>query len=394
MKKIFGMFAVILLSFCFFSPNILAGEMFDYSVDTDICRFSDYMDQSNTLPFIRISGGRIEVDTILNKSGIAISTKSINVTQDLSRFQVFISQDKIEINKNIENAILISPVVSIDGDVSETVIVIAETLNLKESSNVSGEILALADSLNSSGKITGNVIAGSSIVEVTETANITGGLRVSTGSAKISENANVTGKLYLKSTSYIEVPERIKDFVQVVKLDPNENVKNEVKIPFISIVVTALVLGLLYILFNRKSNVITKLNDKLSQKISFVLLSGLIAIVAIIPIVLICIMLAIFGLSCVAVPIMIVSIALVILAISVRTFVVGSIICEAMLKTKYNKYFDNNLKKFILLVIVFISLQLFEYIPYIGTYLVYLYVVIAVGCFIALMVNTKSNDSK
>ncbi len=392
MKK-FCIATIIMIITCvsIFSANVFAGEMFDYSVDSDICRFSDYYDETNTLPFMRISSGRIEIDKATFKSGMAISTKAINVIEDLSKFQVFVSQDRIDINKDIENAILISPTVVIDGTVKETVIVFSGNLTLKENSNVIGEIIASAQNLTCEGKIEGNVIATCGNVEVSASSVISGGLRVYTDSLNISESSNITGKVYCKSANDITVPNIQKDFVNIVKTEIKQNGR-KVNIPVFSIVITALIFGAIYILVDSKSKIFTKISEKITSKIAFVFISGLIAVIASIPLILIFILISIFGLLCIGIPLIIVFAGVMLLSISIRIFVFGSIISKCMLKTKYGDLFNSKLKKFILSVIVFISSRLLEYIPAIGTYITYLYVVVSIGMFITLLVKSKESN--
>lgn len=390
MKKHFFTYTILiaLLITIFIPNNMLAGQMIDYTVDTDICRFSDHYDETNTLPYVRISDGRIEVDRAVYKSGLAISTKAINVGEDLSRLQVFVSQDRIDINKSVENAILISPNVVIDGEVSQTVIVFSQNLTLKENSNIVGEILAYAQNINLAGKVEGNVIANCYKVDVGDSAVISGGLRLYAGSLNISQNCDITGKVYCKSSNDILVPENHKEHVSIVKSEIKED---KVVVPFFTVVISSLIFGAICILINSKSNLLTKMNDKISSNMGFTLMSGLISIFVILPLILISIFLAIFGLSCVAIPIIIVMAAVMLLAISIRIFIVGNVIVESMIKTKYGSFFDSNLKKFILAVIIFISLQLFEYIPFVGTYILYLYVVISIGSFMTLVIRRKKD---
>lgn len=390
MKKIISIVAILLICLTVIPTYTFAGEMVDYSVDQDICRFSDYVDSGNTLPYVRVSGGRIEIDAPVDKAGIAVSTKSIIATEDISRLQLFVSQDRIDIGKNIKNAILFAPTVTINGDVEETVIIFAQNVVLKEGSNVKGEIIIASEKLECEGTITGNVIGASEYAEVLDSADVPGSIRLSVADLKVSEESNISGKIYCKSTNDITVPDNQKDFFKFVKLTQTE-VEDKVTIPFLSIAITALIFAAIYTLVNAKTGCLTKLNEKVTKKIGLTLISGLIAIVAIIPLIIICILLSIFGLSCIAIPVLIVSAAMVFLAISIRIFVVGTIVVESMLKTKYGKVFDSNLKKFILLVITFISIRLLEFIPFVGTYINYLYIVITLGAFIAICIKSKES---
>ena len=77
-----------------------------------------------------------------------------------------------------------------------------------------------------------------------------------------------------------------------------------------------------------------------------------------------------------------------------RIFISGIVIIQGMLATKYASAFDTNLKKFILALITFLSIALMEYIPFVGGYLKYLYVIVTIGLTLSSTIFAKIGEKK
>lgn len=388
MKKGLKLLSIFVVFMMIFSTSF-AGEMIDFTVDPDICRFSDYQDSKNNLPYVRVSEGNIAVDTEVEKSGICISNSEISVTENMSKVQILTSPYEIKVNGNIEHAILLSEKIVINGKITGTVLALANTIELGENSSIDGEIILLGSSLKCSGTINGNVIGESLRTSVSNTANIVGGLRLITDNIELDEAAKVTGKVYVKSINDFDIPNDLRDYIQFVKIENNRENDSASTLPIMKIVISSMVVALIYVLISNKSNVFKNMNKKLDKKFVILIISGLAFIFLVPLIVLLAILISIAGLAVVGVPVLIITLAVIFLAIAIRIPVVTASICEYMLSTKYAANFNTMLKKFILASIVGITLHLLGYIPVVGSYITYFFVVVAIGIMIMFTILRK-----
>ena len=388
MKNSIKVLTVIFSILLVFS-NVFAGEMLDYTIDTDICKFSDYIDDTNNLPYVRISGGRTEIDTILKKSGLCVSGGNVDITKDMSKFQIITSGDTIRMNGKVENAILFAQTVIINGDIDGTVIVVANNVTITESANINGELLTSSYNLDVSGNIVGNVIGILNYVKVTDTANISGGLRVISNFLELSSEPIVTGKIYCKTSNLIDVPVSLKDNVELVKIE----VESE-KIPLLQIVFNGLVISGVVLLISSKTNLVKNIYNKVKNNAMRVPLFGAGFIVIIPVIILLVILLTIIQLYTIAVPITVIIIGIFALAAALKSVICSIVICEHMTTGKYAEVFNTNLKKYTLCAIVFISLNLIEYIPVIGSWLEIVITILSLGILINLIYSPKKKNNE
>lgn len=388
--KIFIIFAVII---AFFGSFVYGENIVDYSIDPDICRFSDH-DSSSTLPFVRFSAGKTEVDSEVNKAGICFSNEEINVTSDMSDIQILFSTYDIKISSSVEHALTFSQKSFVSGNINGTSAMFAAAVDLNEKSVVNGNLLIFAGEVNIKGEVNGNVIVFADKVNIDESANIKGSVRSTSSSIDISENATISGLVYAKYDEEAIVPSNLKDFVKTIKEEGDYDYDSTKTIPILTIVLSSLIVAAIYVLLSAKTKLFVKASEKLKGATAKVIISGLVTIFAMPIIFILSLILWVLGLNVVVVPVIVILLALIILAAVLRVYVLGTIISEYMLKTSYAKYFDSNLKKFILAAIIYIILSLLEFIPVVGGYIGYLYVVIAVGLAVTFTVLYKTLKNK
>lgn len=387
---IFSVFAILIGSITY------AGNMVDFSAEPDICRFSDYNDSENTLPYVRFSAGRTEVDTNVNKSGICFSNNDINISSIMSKVQLFASSSEIKLTGSVEHSLLFSPKVIINGEVNGTSLVFGANVEIGEEAKVNGDLIVIAGSTTCSAEVKGNLIIVSDIVNVTEKANISGSLRITGSDVNIAENENITGFTYVKYGENLTISNALKELAVIIK-DEKASSTNAVKtLPIFEIIISSLVLGAIYVLIKKKSTMIERLGNKLKGSTIKVIFAGLVGLFAMPIVAVISLIISILGLHVVGVPILIITIAMLIISAILKSFIVSLIISEYMLRTNYAKFFEASLNKFILFVVVNIIFTLASYIPVVGGYIDYLLLIVSFGLFITLTILSKtlSKDNK
>ena len=396
MKKNIIIISFFVISMFFLSNVIYAGNMIDYSVDPDICRFSDYVKDESTLPFVRFSAGRTEVDTDVNKSGICFSNNDINITSIMSKVQLMASSTVIKMTGSIEHSLLLSPTVIIGGEVTGTTLILGTSVNITENANVKGDLIIVGANVTFEGKAEGNVIIVGDTINVSEKASISGSIRMSGSTIDIAENADITGFIYAKYSDNLSISNVLREFAMIVKEEASSIDDSSDTLPIIRIVISSLVLGAIYVLIKNKSKVFDNAIQKLSGSALKVVIAGLVGIFALPIIAVISIIISVLGLHAIGITVLTFALGLLIIAAALKGFIVSALITEYMLKTNYAKYFESALNKFILFTIVLIILSFATYIPVVGGYIDYLLLAISFGILITftLLIKTLNKENK
>jgi len=360
---------VLIVLICFFTFNSVNAESVSNFIDlqsyNNIYRLSEESDVS--LPFIKVFNDKAIFDKGLNSSGLSIGTKAVEVDGKTEGLQVIISSDTVNINGSLEYGIIMASNVMISGTVEKDVLIIAESIFITESANIGGDVIAVAGTMELKGNIAGNFIANSS--DLLMRGTVEKDFRVYSEKVDFSD-ADVTGAIYMETNSEIDISKSYPNAV-VKKIPTNTITEEEKKAEVIDTVINTIIGVVMFTLLNLliviiRPNLFKDLANKFLNNTSFGIIVGVLGIVTIPIIFTILLVLSMFGIGIVAMPALIAYIALIVVIIALSKFITGSVIYE-ILKDKMK--INGKVKSFGILMLIYTSLYLICYIPYIGYFL-------------------------
>lgn len=379
---------VFVLVLSIFSINVNAATLqtkdgiFDVDASESTYKYSDSGDIY--LPFIRYAADRILIDKNLNGFGTSFSAQSIEVNADIKGVQVLFAGDSIRVNNKMEYGVLFATTNSIiSSEINGSLIIFAgEKITISEEAVIKGDIICFGTDLEVNGTVEGSVIGAATNVVIN--GNINKDLRIETSNITLGENL-VNGYVYVETyNSALTLPESYTNTkINVLVAETNTGFD-------FSIIYTAIITGAVFTLVNFIFNKVTKNKglenglNKVKSNWIVVVFGGAVSLMMIPAVLIILIMLSAFGLYMIAVPFMIVYLTFLLVVGLLSTLIIGSLITEYMVNSKYLK--DKGAKtKYLFAFLMFVILYILARVPYIGGYVTLMLVMFAIGASICMI---------
>ena len=362
-KKISLIIVMLMMLLCITNVEAKSQSNFiDMQTYTNIYKLSE--DSDVKLPFIKFFNEKAEFDKKLDKSGLTISAKALELTDDINGLQTIIASDTVDIKGSIEYGLVLASNVMISGTVEKDLFILAESVFITETANILGDIIIMAESVEMKGTVNGNLV--SNTMDFTMAGNVLKDFRVH--SEKIAfEETDIKGDIYIETESDINITEKYQNAI-VNKIQTNVVTKAERKAQITNTVIKVVTAVILFTLLNLlvrkiKPELFKSLSSKFIAHSSFAIIMGVLTLTTIPIIAILTAICSLFGLGVVTTPLFVVYVALIVIIIALAKYIVGSTIYE-IVKDKVK--IDNSFKDTGILIGIFAALYVICYIPYIA----------------------------
>lgn len=363
LKKISFVFVILMFLVCMTNVEAKSNSNFiDMQTYTNIYKLSE--DSDVKLPFIKFFNEKANFDKKLDKSGLTISAKALEITDDINGLQTIIASDTVDIKGSVEYATIVASNVMISGTVEKDILVLAESVFITETANILGDIIVMSASMEMKGTVHGNLIANTT--EFVMAGNVAKDFRVRSQEMAFEET-DIKGDIYIETESDINISSKYQNAI-VNNIQTNVVTEAERKAQVNHTVVKVVTAVILFTLLNMlvrkiKPELFKNLSNKAIKHSSFAIIIGVITLTTIPIIVVLATICSLIGLGVVTTPLFVVYIALIVVIIALAKFIVGSTIYE-VIKDKIKA--NNLLKEISLLLGIFAVLYLICYLPYIA----------------------------
>lgn len=383
-KKIFFILVLVLALFSVVDVEANSESKFiDMKTYTNIYKLSE--DSEVKLPFIRFFNDKSIFDKKLDKSGLSIAAKSIEITDDVNGMQTIISSDTVEVKGNMEYATIIAANVNISGIIEKDCLIIAESVFIQEGANILGDIIIVSGIVEMRGDIQGNIIASSSnfLME----GSVQKDFRVHSADM-IFNDATVNGDIYIETDSELNISGKYQNAV-VNKIQNNDindvDRKNEITKIVIKVAIAVILFALLNKIVRKiKPELFKGLAEKTKKHSSFMIIMGVLLLITIPLVIILACVCSLIGLGVVTTPLFVVYVAMIVVIISLAKFIVGSVIYE-LIKDKIE--INTSLKEVSVLMGIYVAIYMLCYIPYISWFATMAIVLVSAGVTVTGMVR-------
>lgn len=346
----------IMIIFISLSGIYAAGDLsiFDLGYSDNIYKFSENKDIN--LPFIRVSGERMEMDKDINKSGFSFA-RNISVLNRLTGIQVLSSSDTVRVNGSLEYGVIMAPTVIIEGTIDKSVLIVSENITISKDAVIKEDLLCSTLNLQVIGNVEGSVLG--TIGKIDVSGKIVQDLRANVNEITLGENSTIKGNIYLISNN---------EDINISAKYPNATINIIEKssgIDIWNIIRTSLIFSLIYLLLSNKTNYMKNTLNKVKSYWKTTAILGFGSILLFPLIVIVIILLSVIGLGIVTVPFSIIYGSFMLISFILSTFIVGSIMSE-YIAIKYNDKIKGTWDKLILAFCLMLVLNLITFIPTIG----------------------------
>lgn len=375
-KKIISIIAILLCFFTFVNVEANSESNFiDMQTYTSIYKLSEQSDVQ--LPFVKFFNEKASFDKELDKSGLTIAAKAVEITDEVNGLQTIIASDTVDIKGSMEYAAIFASNVVISGTIEKDIFVFAESIFITDTANILGDIVLMSGTAEMEGTVQGNLIGNTT--EFLMKGNIGKDFRLRSESL-VFEETDIKGDIYIETESDLDISEKYQNAV-VNKI--NNNVvnevekKNQIDNTVISVITAVILFTLLNMLVKKiKPELFTNLANKLKAHSSFAIIGGVLFLITIPAVSILAFISSMVGLGVVTTPLFVVYIAIVVVVIALSKFIVGSTIYE-LLKEKMKV--DNKLKEVGAKLSIFTILYIICYIPHIAWFMTMATVLLSAG---------------
>lgn len=339
-------------------------------------------------------------DTNVDHSGFTYSGSTIDVRPGayMKGVQLFMSADTLKIAGEVENLAAYSQNIVISGIVHGDMAIYANSVYIKDTAVIEGDVLVYAPILEVDGTINGNLLA-----KVSNSTKITGTVK---GQVKLittalsMENETLEGDIYIETnTDYTALakkyPEATFKTIQV-----EDNTLDNIQAIIIDGVVIVLVCTLLTVLATLKGkDFMLKLAEKVRTNIvSVVLYGSLIPILSIIIVPLLLIM-VMFHMGIISWPMLISYALLLSMAYVLRILIFGMAIASVVVNVANKKHKEENdkdenkkssiIKPILLTLLLYVLLYTLTKLPVVASYANMLMFIISLGIIVTWFMKTN-----
>lgn len=304
-----------------------------------------------SLPFIRITEKNLVMDIDTKKSGLVISGERLEVDKKLEGVYILSAGEEVVIKGEVENALVFSPKVRIEGKVNGILVNFSEDLDISEKANIN-EIVTVSAKAKVLGKINENLIGAIGNLELK--GEVEKDLRAAVEDLTIDAN-KVKGNIYLKThnenlnVKYVYPNAK----VDVIKVEDKKKAETMLKIN--DLLVAVLTCTIIYYLVEEvgKKKKITKASEKVTRKINMTLLFSAVSIACIFPVIFLSILLIGIGFSNIGIALMALFIGIFVAVTSMSMFITGAYISKCIVKAISKK---TKVYEYLVVALVYASL--------------------------------------
>ena len=384
MKKNIFSIIIMLVIIITAGTNVLANDgLFDVNAYTTTYKLSEQEDIN--LPFYNVFSGNAVYDKDVTHSGITIGSAIIDINSKMEGIQLIFSGDMININGEIEHALIYGKNIVVTGKITDDVILIAPSVQILESAEVTGDVIVVANELYVKGTVYGNVIANVTI-KADITGNIKGDLRVVTESINVNDST-IEGNVYVETNA---------DTTTLKNKYPNAIITSTIQTKsatqtalnvFSKGIVYVVVYGVVcFFITKKENNIFTTAYNKFKDNTMYGILLAFIVLMLALVVPMISLILMMIGLESIGLPLFIAYTGFVLLVLTIADIIVGATMYEAI-KDKVEKY------RIIAIAAIFIVLFAITNIPYIAWYAVMAIKLIALAI-VMTMITKKTEEVK
>lgn len=386
---IFSFIAIFGLNYAYADTAQDVGEIFDVKLTESVYKESEQTSNAY-LPYVRFVSERMIIDKSIEKSGISFASKAIEINSETKGTQIMFSSDSIRVNNVMDSAILLSDGdIIIDSEIKNTAILVSSgKITLTENAKINDDVIIVAEELEVKGNVNGSILG--TIQKVNVEGVVEKDLRVETNEIYFSSNDNVKGNVYVRT--YNESLNILDSYPNATVNLKEKIVKNDFTFSnIIKMLYTSLLFALIYIIVNKicKKNVFLAFTNKVKKNTTAVIVSGMMLLLASIPMIMILVMLSVLGLSVIALPVMIIYIAFLAVIYILNVFVIGSVV-YSYIKEKYIKTGGTG-TDILGAFGTFLVLTVLTKIPYVGGYLMLFMYILSIGMVFSLILKEKNN---
>lgn len=339
-KKILTVILTLIVMISTLTNTYAADNFFNLGVFQTAYKLSNEADID--LPFINVFSKAATYDEDVKHSGISIGESIIDIDEKLEGVHLIMASDMITIKGEVEHGIIYGTNIVVEGKISGDTILIANSVKILEGAVIEKDVVIVADNMEMAGTIKGNLIGAASTVSITGT--IENDLRVDISNIAINE-ATINGDIYINvpagtADSLVGITEKYPNAVINEKVENvNSEIKGEeiAKIVFngVKVVLIYTIIGLL--ITKKENNIVSKATARFTENSSFGILTGTAMFMLSIVGTILLILLATIGLGVIAWPILVIYLGLILLCVSISSFVVGMTLYQVV-KNKVGKY--------------------------------------------------------
>ena len=356
---------MLLLSFVCITSNVEAASesnFIDMRTYTNIYKLSE--DSDVKLPYIKFFNEKASFDKKIDKSGLTIAAKALEIIDDVNGMQTIMAADTVDIKGSMEYAAILASNVMISGTIEKDIFILAESVFITETANILGDIIIMSETIEMKGKVEGNLVANSDNFLMAGT--VLKDFRVRSQEITFEET-DVKGSIYIETETDLDIlekyPEAEINKIQT-KIVSEAQRKSQITQSVIRVVTAVVLFTLLNMIVRKiKPELFKNMAEKGMKHSSFAIIMGVLLLTTIPIITMLTLICSIVGLGVVTTPLFVVYVALVVVIIALAKFIVGSTIYEIM-KNKFN--IVSPIKDMGLLLGIFTTLYVLCYLPYIA----------------------------
>lgn len=317
------------------------------------------------LPFINMFLKSAVYDKDVKHSGISYGDSTIDVNQKLEGVHLILATDMVTIKGEVEHGLIYGNNIVVEGKISDDTILIANTIKILDTAVIERDVIVVANSLEMAGSVNGHLIG--SAVDAKITGKVAGDLRLDVAQATF--DGTVDGDIY------ITVPEGNASKLAAIKEKyPNAVIKENVQVQdtgmseeqIASTVYQGIVVAVIYtiavlLITKKDNNIVLVATERFKEHTIFGIAMSTLMWLAAIAAPILLFMVGILGLGVVAWPLLVIYIGLLLLTLSISSFVVGATIYQAV-KNKVGKF------KIPVAIVIFAVIYALSQIPAISMY--------------------------
>ncbi len=373
--------ALTLAIFCIFT-NVFAytdTNIIDFRADEE--NYTASQASEIKLPFIRMTDKKVVLDKDINKAGLVITANAVEILNSLTGMHFISAGEEVVIKGKIENAVILSPKVKIEGEVTGTLVNISQNLEITEKAKVK-ELYTYSNNVVMNGVIKENLLGHVNKLELK--GNVEKDLRMSVENLKI-DAGKVKGSVYFKTHNK---DLNAKYVYPDAKVELKETTKKEEKgkIDFSYLIVSVLSCMIIYYLFENatKNKTISKCVELVKNKTTLILIIATVSFMSIMPVVFVSSLLIAVGFTNIGIAALALFIGIFVAACAMSLFIVGAYITKLI----SNKYLRNK-RKYLEYIVLSIVLAILYVISNVGYGFTLLIAMLAVGIIGALIIGKK-----
>lgn len=328
--------------------------------------------------------GAVIYDIDVTHSGFTYSSSTIDVRPGtyMEGLQLFVSADTLRIDGQVENVAAYSQNVVISGIVKGDMAIYANSVYIKDTAVIEGDVLIYTPVLEVAGTVRGNLLAKAS-TSTKITGTVEGQVKLITTALSL-QNETLIGDVYVETNTDCTEFAKKYPLATFKPIEVEDNTLDNIQSIIIDGVVIVAVCSLITILgINYRKDIMTKLSQKVRTNIVTLILYGAIIPILSIIILPILIIMIMYHLGIIAWPLLICYAVVLGLSYVLRILIFGFVIASTAIEYANKKDVEENskgkVKPIILTLLLYIVLYTLTQIPFVSSYANMLMFIVSIG---------------